>query len=193
MHAAPASARLPSAQACDPELLETLARAQGGDRQAAHALLIRVLPRVQRLVRRLIHDDELGDHCQQALLTMLECLPSYRAEGRFESWVDAITTRVTLRAVMKRRLDQRRLQARLVPLEPSAPATPPQRALFHGRALDAVARLALPHQTALVMHHMLGMTVPEISAELEVPAETVRSRLRAGMGQVRAAMGLVGN
>ena len=40
---------------------------------------------------------------------------------------------------------------------------------------------------------LLGMTVPEISAALEVPAETIRSRLRAGMGQVRATMGVFGN
>jgi RNA polymerase sigma-70 factor, ECF subfamily len=179
--------------AVDAELLETLERARRGDRDAAHALLVRVSPRVQRTVRRLIRDDETGDYCQQALLTMLECLPKYRAEGRFESWVDAITTRVTLRAVVKRRLDQQRLRAQLVPLEPSVPATPPQRALIHGRALDAVSRLALPHQNALAVHHVLGMTVPEISAELEVPAETIRSRLRAGMGQVRADMGLFGN
>jgi RNA polymerase sigma-70 factor (ECF subfamily) len=45
-------------------------------------------------------------------------------------------------------------------------------------------------RTAIVMHYVLGMTVAEVSDELQVPIETIRSRLRVGMGQVRAHMGV---
>jgi DNA-directed RNA polymerase specialized sigma24 family protein len=40
------------------------------------------------------------------------------------------------------------------------------------------------------MHYVLGMTVAEMSNELRVPVETIRSRLRVGMGQVRAELGM---
>ena len=38
----------------------------------------------------------------------------------------------------------------------------------------------------LVLHHVLGLSVPEISEEIGAPSETVRSRLRLGMSKLRA-------
>src|SRR5262249_48064877 len=53
------------------------------------------------------------------------------------------------------------------------------------RALD---RLSDNHRSALCLHHVFGWTVPEIASELEVPQETIRTRLRDGMGQLRALL-----
>ena len=46
----------------------------------------------------------------------------------------------------------------------------------------------MPHEQrhALVLHHVLGLSVPEIARETEAPDETVRSRLRLGMERLRA-------
>ena len=38
----------------------------------------------------------------------------------------------------------------------------------------------------LVLHHVLGLSVPDIASELALPFETVRSRLRLGMARLRA-------
>ncbi len=38
----------------------------------------------------------------------------------------------------------------------------------------------------LVLHHVLGLSVPEIAEELSAPFETVRSRLRIGIAKLRA-------
>jgi RNA polymerase sigma-70 factor (ECF subfamily) len=38
------------------------------------------------------------------------------------------------------------------------------------------------------LHYVLGMTVPEMGAELGVPEETVRSRLRLGRQRLRARL-----
>lgn len=38
----------------------------------------------------------------------------------------------------------------------------------------------------LVLHHVLGLSVPEIADELAIPFETARSRLRLGMTRLRA-------
>ena len=43
----------------------------------------------------------------------------------------------------------------------------------------------MPQRHALVLHHVLGMTLPEAAAELMVPVETLHSRLRLGMASLR--------
>jgi RNA polymerase sigma-70 factor (ECF subfamily) len=182
----------PTSLSRDHELSSLLASASRGDSEAAHRLVLRILPRVQRQVRHIARGEDLADYCQEACLRILECLSSYRGEGRFEAWVDAITARVTLRGLIKRRTDLQRLAAASgLDLDLPEAARAPHRALAIGRALDAVAALAQPQQSAITMHYVLGMTVPEISTELGVPVETLRSRLKVGMGQVRAALGVL--
>jgi RNA polymerase sigma-70 factor (ECF subfamily) len=158
--------------------------------QNHEALLLRVLPRVRRRVQYLVRGDDAADLCQEALLRILECLPSYRGDGRYEAWVDSLTTRVTLRALGKRRADlQRLLQVQTTPGLRPAPVTSAARSLSQARAIDALELVPNKQRTAILMHYVLGMTVGEVAADLRVPVETVRSRLRAGMGQLRAQLG----
>jgi RNA polymerase sigma-70 factor (ECF subfamily) len=146
---------------------------------------------VRRRVRKLARGEDSADLVQEALLRIIEALPSYRGEGRFEAWVDAVTTRVTLRALVRRRADRRRLDSAVVPSPAQPLPASPHQALSGGRAVDALQRVATKQQTAIVMHYVLGMTVAEMSDELRVPVETVRSRLRIGMGHVRAELGMI--
>jgi RNA polymerase sigma-70 factor (ECF subfamily) len=46
---------------------------------------------------------------------------------------------------------------------------------------------ALPYDQrhALVLHHVVGLSVPEVAAQLEVPLETIRSRLRLAQNKLR--------
>ena len=155
------------------------------------SLVLRVLPRVRRRVQYLVRGDDAADLCQEALLRILECLPSYRGDGRFEAWVDSLTTRVTLRALGKRRADLRRLeQVQITPGMRPAPVTSASRSLTQARAIDALVRVPHKQRTAILMHYVLGMTVGEVAADLHVPPETIRSRLRAGMVQLRAQLGV---
>jgi RNA polymerase sigma-70 factor (ECF subfamily) len=163
----------------------------GGDTKAAHGLIVEILPRVRNLIRYLVRSDDVDDLTQEALLKVLERLSSYRGEGRFEAWVDGVTMRVTLRGLSKLRAEVRRQQPQHDDeLENRASANAPSpRYVARRRAVEALDKLPDAQRHALVMHHVLGMTVGEISDELAVPGETVRSRLRVGMGQLRALLG----
>jgi RNA polymerase sigma-70 factor (ECF subfamily) len=157
-----------------------------------HTLVAAMLPRVRNLVRYLVRGDDIDDLSQDALVKVLERLPSYRGEGRFEAWVDGITLRVTLRALGKRRAEARRTDGSVTEEQlasPSGNSSP--RYVSRRRAVAALDELPDAQRHALVMHHVLGMTVGEISDELSVPQETVRSRLRLGMGQLRAVVGVL--
>jgi RNA polymerase sigma-70 factor (ECF subfamily) len=177
----------------DPALQAQIAAAIGGDTGAAHALVVRVLPRVRNLIRYLTRGDAVDDLSQDALVLILERLSSFRGEGRFEAWVDGVTMRVTLRNLSKLRAEGRRFRDNahmdIDDLENHSGHTPSARYVARRRAVAALDQLPDPQRHALVMHHVLGMTVAEISQELGTPAETIRSRLRVGMGQVRALLG----
>ncbi|MEY4579964.1 MAG: hypothetical protein RL701_4667 [Pseudomonadota bacterium] len=163
-----------------------------GDAEAAHALVLCVLPRVRNLIRYLVRGDDVDDLTQDALLKLLERLSSFRGDGRFEAWVDGVTMRVTLRNLSKRRADDRRFRTVVSEdLDRQVQSGPVQspRYVARRRAVEALDQLPDNQRHALVMHHVLGMTVAEISEELTTPAETIRSRLRVGMGQVRALLG----
>jgi RNA polymerase sigma-70 factor (ECF subfamily) len=176
----------------DDALRAQIEAAVGGDTHAAQALLLRVLPRVRNLIRYLVRGEDLDDLAQDALLRVLERLPSFRGEGRFEAWVDGVTVRVTLRNMGKRRMAESRASAALPDeLANHAASRPSTRYVARRRAVAALDQLPMPQRVTLVMHHVLGMTVAEIATELSVPGETVRSRLRIGMGQMRALLGLL--
>lgn len=173
------------------ELPGLIAAAVGGDPHAAQKLLLRVLVRVRNLIRYLVRGEDVEDLTQDVLLKLLERLPSYRGEGRFEAWVDAVTLRVTLRNMGKRRLDWSRFPRDLPDEPPASSSAPPSaRHLASKRAVEALDHVPMAQRVALVMHHVLGMTVSEIADEVDAPAETIRSRLRVGMRQLRERMGL---
>ena len=49
-------------------------------------------------------------------------------------------------------------------------------------------RLKTDQRVAFVMHHYLGLTVPEIAETLGIPEGTVKSRLHYATGAMRAAL-----
>lgn len=186
----PDAGSAPHPSQLDPELRAQIAAAVSGDPSAAHGLVLRVLPRVRNMIRYLIRGDDVDDYTQDVLVTVLERLHSFRGESRFETWVDGVTLRVTLRKLSKLRADVRRFE-RSAPealealYEPSASP----RYLARRRAVAALDQLPDVQRHALVMHHVLGMTVVEIARELDTPAETIRSRLRVAMGKLRVLLG----
>jgi RNA polymerase sigma-70 factor (ECF subfamily) len=161
--------------------------AAAGDRAAAHALLSELLPRVRNLVRYLCRgDSEVDDMAQLALVEILRSLRTYRNEGSLHGWVDRITVRVTLRRLKQRRADDQRREASLPELRAvsAKPALPDEHTLRRQtvRVLDV---LPPEQREAIVLHHVVGLSVPELAAELSIPFETARSRLRLGMEKLR--------
>ena len=143
-----------------------------------------LLPRIRNLVRYLLRgDDEVDDITQQALIAVMKGLPSYRGDAPIEKWADRITARETFRYLKRYRL---RL-AREAPIEEANPVAWPEDPYLLRRAVVAhLDQLPDPQRQAVALHHAAGFTVPEIAELLEVPKETVRSRLRIGVQRLRA-------
>ena len=166
-----------------------LAAARRGDREATERLLLELLPRVRNLVRYLVRGDaDVDDIAQEALSIVFRKLDSYRADGPFTAWVDRIVARGAF-AHRRKVVDRQEVALSAADISNAHGSSHAE------RTDDYLARRALVRQLdtlpqeqrdALVMHHVLGMSVPEIAAEISAPEETIRSRLRLGRARLRA-------
>jgi RNA polymerase sigma-70 factor (ECF subfamily) len=159
-----------------------------GRRGAAEALVTQLLPRVRNLVRYSVRvDSDVDDITQDALIAILRGLPSYRGEGAFASWADRVVGRVTFAASRRARVERTRMkqdeEGELAAVPPDE--GPPEDCILRRRMEKLLEKLSEEQRRALVLHHVMGMSVPEMAEVLEVPFETVRSRLRLGKAHLR--------
>jgi RNA polymerase sigma-70 factor (ECF subfamily) len=158
------------------------------EREAVESLLLELLPRVRNLVRYLVRgDSEVEDIAQEALIALLHGLPTYRGEGLLRSWADRVVARTTF-TWLKRMRDSRSPQLDEPEELVSVASTdaPLDEYVHRQHMVMLLDRLPNEQRHALVLHHVLEMSVPEIAAELGIPFETVRSRLRLGRAALRA-------
>lgn len=167
---------------------ELVASAVRGDRAAAHALTLELMPRVRNLVRFLTRSSDIDDVMQEVLVAVLRSLPNYRPIGTFKSWVDRIVIRVTYAEIRRRRRDVRDESIVLEEIGNPGPADFATTHATRNRIAAALDALPVDQRFAVVMHHALGMSATEIAEEMNTPLETLRSRLRYGMLHLRRSM-----
>lgn len=129
-------------------------------------------PRVLRVVAAMADGVEDAEACVQDAFVQL--LPRWQGVQRYddpEAWVRQVAVRRLISSSRRRRvadrLRPRLLQADVAP-EP------------HGDRLDVdevLRRLTPQARAVLVLHHGLGMPLPEVADVLGVPVGTVKSRL----------------
>ncbi|MBN1654834.1 MAG: sigma-70 family RNA polymerase sigma factor [Deltaproteobacteria bacterium] len=165
-----------------------------GDRAAAQELLIELLPRVGNLVRYLIGtDSDVEDITQRVLIELLRSLHTYRGESQLTTWTDRITIRTTLSYIKRRRVVSARkydIAERSSSAQGNREEENPERSLVHREAVRVLDELPEEQRAAVVLHFVVGMSVPELAEELAIPFETVRSRLRLGLRKLRDRFGV---
>jgi RNA polymerase sigma-70 factor (ECF subfamily) len=161
--------------------------AAAGDRVAARELLLTLLPRARNLVRYLVRgDSEADDLAQDGLIAVLRGLATFRGEAPFESWADRIVVRTTFAGLRRRRQESaERMHAEAELRHASSEGAKPDDYAERRRAVALLDLLPLEQRHAMVMHHVLEMSIPEIAAEVGAPVETVRSRLRLARARLR--------
>jgi RNA polymerase sigma-70 factor (ECF subfamily) len=169
--------------------LESVARrAQKGERFARELLVRRLIPRTRNLVRYLVgSDSEVDDLAQEALLAVVRGLRTFAGSGTLEAWSDRVVARSVFTALRQRKPSMGPAPLELLP-DPRPPEGPGDYLArrWVARLLDG---LPLERREAVVLHFVLGMTVPEIAEQTDAPQETVRSRLRLAREQLRLATG----
>jgi RNA polymerase sigma-70 factor (ECF subfamily) len=168
---------------------EDLARVRSAaqSRAAAGVLMAEILPRVRNLVRYLVRGDQgVDDLAQEALVAILRGLATYRGDAPLLAWVDRVVVRSTFERRRRERLRNTREGAEIPSDDgPLMRQSAPEIALDRRALVLALEHMNPQQRDALVLHHVVGMSVPEVAQSLEAPIETVRSRLRLGMAQLR--------
>lgn len=163
-----------------------ITRAVGGDRSALEQLLLEHLPRIRNLVRYLLRgDSEVDDVAQQAMIEIMRSIPNYLGEGSFKAWMDRITVRAAFHHIRRRRLERKHDEATPELILVTAEGDTPDNYSLRRQAVRWLDDLPDEQRHAVVLHHVLGFSVPELASELNLPSETVRSRLRLGMEKLR--------
>ncbi len=174
------------------ELAALATAAERGDPVATRTLLTTIMPLLLRVVRRVLgpgHPD-IEDTAFEAAHAMLEGLPRFRGEGTLRHYACRVAAFTAMNLRRREATDKRSHRRGSVDVERCAAVGPCPEAQAHTASLTPVVRelvATLPEALAeaLVLHVILGYTVEEIARTCQVPAETVRSRLRLGRQALR--------
>jgi RNA polymerase sigma-70 factor (ECF subfamily) len=162
-------------------------RARDGDEEAFASLARAAGDRLLAIAYRILRDLGLAeDAVQQTLVLAWRELPTLRDVGAFDAWL----LRLLVNACYREARSGRRWAAnvRVLQVESRAPADE-YAAVVNRDELERGFRRLPPEQRAvLVLHHYLGLTLPEIADQLGVPLGTVKSRLHYATNAVRAAI-----
>lgn len=126
---------------------------------------------------------EAQDAVQEAYARAWQRWPQVGGYHDPEAWVRTVARRI---AISRWRKARNRLLAHHRAGEPAALPGPDPGTMALMRALD---QLAAPQRVAIVLHHLVGLSVSEIATETGVAAGTVKARLSRGR---RALAGLLG-
>jgi len=161
---------------------ERSAAADLGDALQAHAPLLLAAARAMTL-----DEAEAQDLVQTTFEIALRHRDQLRSPEALRAWLLRIQSREAFRLV-------RRLR-RLVPLSPNVAevlvATPdPAESAGEGIAVRrALATLPQRMRAAVVLHHLVGLSVAETADALGVTQNTVKTQVRVGLARLREELG----
>jgi len=172
-----------------PEDPELVARARTGDRAALRRLVERHQRRVFQLAMGIVRDrDEALDVVQETFVKVHRCLPEFKGESAFGTWVHRIACNLAIDAVRRRGRGERvEVEENTLTDEAGSAgdwsgsgANPQQNALRRelgerlGRALEGLSE---NHRAILLLRELDGLSYEELAKVLGIPKGTVMSRL----------------
>jgi RNA polymerase sigma-70 factor, ECF subfamily len=166
--------------------LDLVELARRGDRDAFDVLMLDVIGRLYAIARLVAQDADIAeDAVQDALVRCWRDLPTLRDASRFEPWV----RRLLLNSVAEQFRGRRRFEARIVVLKTEPSALDSSNELADRDEMErAFRRLSIEHRTIVVLHHYLGLSIPEAATTLGIPPGTAKSRLHYAMEALRSIL-----
>ncbi|MDB4934704.1 MAG: polymerase sigma-54 factor RpoN [Labilithrix sp.] len=175
-----------------------VARVLGGETAVFELLMRRHNRRVFRAARAILRNDtEAEDAMQEAYVAAFTHLRDFAGRARFSTWLVRIAVHEALGRLRKSKrltsLDDGESEGADYDQESSmSTARSPEDAAsdVEVRALleTAVDALPIAFRTVFVMRAVEEMTVGEVAEALEIPEETVRTRLHRARGLLRDAL-----
>jgi len=164
-----------------------------GDEEAASAFVRRFERRVFGLARTIVPDDRAAeDIAQEAFVRAWRHAPTYDPRrGSVVGWLLTITRNLAIDAVRVRRPVAFDPEA-LVGLDQSSDERGPHELAQLGEDTDrlrvALATLPEEQRRAIVLAGLLGYTAREVGEMEDIPLGTAKTRIRAALIRLRAAL-----
>jgi RNA polymerase sigma-70 factor (ECF subfamily) len=146
--------------------------------------------------RMLANSDDAADLTQEAFLRAYTHLRTFQLDRSFIAWIRTITTNLCIDHLRRRghppvSLDER-LEAGVQHADESAGISPEDTAVIADdsrRVLAAVQQLPEKQRAVLILRHVEGLKLEEISQTLRMPLGTVKTMLFRGRAAVREMVG----
>jgi RNA polymerase sigma-70 factor, ECF subfamily len=177
----------------DPSDESIVARVVAGDTAAFELLMRRHNRRVFRAARAILrNDDEAEDTMQEAYVSAFTHLCDFGGRSRFSTWLTRIAVYEALRRLRRGKRMTSLEEAETNEHEPMAATPSPEAAAsdVELRPLLEAAVDALPvaFRAVFVMRAVEEMSVDETAEALDIPAETVRTRLHRARSLLRETL-----
>jgi RNA polymerase sigma-70 factor (ECF subfamily) len=158
------------------------------DRRAAEKVLVRVRPRVQYAIRVLMGNDrDREDVLSQTMLEILESIGNFKGKGSLEAWAGKIAFHTVTGHNKRRGMIERVMTPDTYDM--GVAKTTPEQETARGRVREritkALDKLPEERRRTLVLRLIFGHSIAEIATLTDVPVNTVRSRLRTGLRELR--------
>jgi len=167
-------------------------KARAGEKRAFNALYRQYAPVVYSLARHMMRDDEAAaDVTQETFVRAWRALDSLNDPQAFGGWIRMIALNQVRDWARAHRptgsldADSADQVPRQWADESIGPAEQLEISEQQQQVRDAIARLGEDQQVVVVMHHLEGKPVADISRELGIPLGTVLSRLARGREALR--------
>jgi RNA polymerase sigma-70 factor, ECF subfamily len=155
-------------------------------RDAAGALVDRYQQRLFNVALRMLGNvQDAEDVTQTVFLKAFHRLRTYDPRYKFFSWIYRMTVNESLN-MLKRRKPTVTLEDDLAILAPGAAA---DRAEAEDRVGSALMGLKPDDRAVVVLRHFVSFSYQEIADVLEIPVQTVKSRLFTARERLRLALG----
>lgn len=155
------------------------------DRIAFELLVRRYQSPLRNFLRRLTRTDpdRADDLAQDTFLKVYSAIDSFRGTSKFSTWLYRIAYNTFLNDERKERRDMEFDESLHSPAADTSPSS------SEADNLDrALGRLGDRQRAIFDLHYRKGMTHYEVASVLEVPLGTVKSDLRRGLDELRAAL-----
>jgi RNA polymerase sigma-70 factor (ECF subfamily) len=164
-----------------------LARAAGDDLGAFGELVRRHQDFVYGAAMRVVRNPAIAEEiAQDTFIRAFRGLGDFRGDSQVRSWLYRIATNLSLNVVTRRR----EYPAESMPdvIAPDSPSSSAEMTQLREHLQEAIAALPDNLRQPLVLREFEHRSYDEIAAELDIPLNTVRTRIMRGRRALRAAM-----
>lgn len=168
---------------------ELAAAAAAGELEAFGELIRRHQDFVYGSVLRVVKNPTLAeDISQDCFLRAYRALPDFRGESQVRSWLYRIAHNLAINAVTRRREYPTEIMPEILASGEDGPAHSAEMGDLAAAMAEAIEALPEDLKQPLVLRELQHLSYEEISAELDLPLNTVRTRIFRARRGLQAKM-----